>query len=101
MGDTKELFLRQTELCEQLDAVIKSDWFKKCLAFACSELMERPGVTSEHLAGVQRFKTVLLSMTDDDDDESVALPSSGLIHNLDIPSRDVPAQPKPKRKKKV
>lgn len=101
----KDSFLKRTDLVDRLSAVTASDWFKDCLAYAAADLMEQQHITTEHLAGANKFRNALLSLTVEEELDDVPLPTSGLHHKLDVnPIR----QPKPvkepttkRRKKKV
>lgn len=100
MGNAKDSFLKRTDLVDHLSAVTSADWFKDCLAYAAADLMEQQHITTEHLAGANKFRTALLSLAVEEELEDEPLPRSGLHHKLEInPIR----QPKPaptKRKKK-
>lgn len=102
----KDSFLKRTDLVDRLSAVTASDWFKDCLAYAAADLMEQQHITTEHLAGANKFRNALLSLTIEEELDDVPLPSSGLHHKLDInPIRQLKPEPvkepTKRRKKKV
>jgi len=96
--NAKDIFLKDEDLTERLSAVVSSDWFRKCVAYANAELMEQPNVTTEHLAGARKFQSVLFNISEPEMD-SEPMPSSGLHHDLDIPSSDL-VKPTTKKGKK-
>jgi hypothetical protein len=83
---SKTLFLKQKELCEQLSAVVHTDWFKQCLVFVKGELMEQGGISTEMLRGAQMFEQALLEFTDEEPDPA-QFPSTGIKHDLDVKPR--------------
>lgn len=92
--DYKTLFLKDEELAKQLAAVTHADWFRKCLAYAKAELMDRPGINTDHLMGAREFESILLTLADKETE--VVLPdiTSGLHHNLDIKRKESNPEPK-------
>jgi hypothetical protein len=86
MTPTKELFLKRTEMRNNLLAIAKQDWFHEALIYVSSEIFSGSGITPEFVKGANAFKDTLLTIADDDE----ALPyniSSGLCHDIDEPNR--------------
>lgn len=76
---SKILFLKDRELSDRLNAVVKADWFKQSIAYAKSEFMDTPGINEDMLKGARLFETTLLNLSDPVS-ESQEPVESGLSH---------------------
>lgn len=79
---SKTLFNKQKDLRDQLNAVVKSEWFCQCLIYVRGEIMDRPGLTPAGIDGARAFEYLLLNFTDEET-EAAEFPGSGLQHNLE------------------
>lgn len=83
MTTSKELLLRDKELCAQLAAVTNAHWFSKCLLYVRGELMQAD-VTAETLRGAKLFENILMTIASENSRPPEPL-RSGLQHDLDRP----------------
>lgn len=79
---SKNLFNKQKELRDYLNAIVKSEQFQKCLIYVRGELMEAPNLTPQGLDGAKTFELTLLNFTDEEIPQG-DFPPAGLEHNLE------------------
>jgi hypothetical protein len=79
---SKTLFNKQKELRDQLNAVVKQEWFQKCLIYVRGELMEHANLTPAGIDGAKAFESILLGFTDEEPPQG-DFPGVGLEHNLE------------------
>lgn len=91
----KTLFMKDKELASQLAAVTHGEWFLKCLAYVKAEMMDTPGIMTEHLLGARKFEQILLTLADGEEEFQMHVLTSGLRHDLDTKRKDqVPKESK-------
>lgn len=66
--NSKTLFQKDKELCGQLQAVVKADWFAKALAFAKAEMHDKGPFSSDVMLGAMMFEATLLRLPDNEDE---------------------------------
>jgi len=97
--DAKTSFLDDKELSDWLRSIVNDFRFKKCIAFADSELLATDNMSGEMLVGVKKFKAILMDLAEIPNPPLTDYPKTGLHHDLDIkPRTKKPAKPAEKPK---
>lgn len=78
---TKELFLKNKDLADKLNAVVCSDWFNEACVYARAAMLESK-VTTEQLDGARMFLDTLSTLAEYERAPQ-SFPTTGLHHALD------------------
>lgn len=86
MSPTKTAFLKDKDLTEHLAAVVNADWFTRAVAFARSEMMGDPNISTEAIRGAIRLESILRDLPTEEKEPEMTFPGPGINHELDNPT---------------
>lgn len=93
MSDAKNIFVKNKELRDYLNAIVHNENFTLCMAYADSEMLAFPNLNADMIRGAQLFKQMLTNLPETESPIGEPL-SSGLVHEPPVPkSRQADQKP--------